>query len=432
VSDELESIGISIVLEDGVAEGMRRISRDMALFSRQTELTAAQMSRVARLHLGAYLPPQPERPRRAAPVTIPAPRNAQTIPATEAPRAPRQDAPASAPATAAAHPGPVKRNSDSAAVALRPSAVASSTTTAVPRAIAVLQQAAPPQHSMPAAPPVPTQPRAKPVPVSPGRPSPASIAQPAAPVATRPTRPLDQPSVRPRIQVALSSPVSPAAPLARPIASPAAETAAAKTTPLHGPSPAPLPPDARPSATAVILPARVASASSPASTPSAAPPPLANTAPNLVIVRRPAKAQSSAPSAAPARPTSPAQTVLPPQATGAAVRDTVPPARVTPSPRVPTTSDRGPSVVPPSPASPAQQSPTRTSHPATPAAPARNEQPPAPAQAQMASVEGDVLLDGAQVGRWISTAMAREAGRPPTAARGFNARMTPAWPGFPL
>jgi hypothetical protein len=50
----------------------------------------------------------------------------------------------------------------------------------------------------------------------------------------------------------------------------------------------------------------------------------------------------------------------------------------------------------------------------------------------MANVEGDVLLDGAQVGRWISTAMAREAGRPPTAARGFNTRMTPAWPGFPL
>jgi len=41
VSDELESIGISLVLDDEVAEGIRRMSREMALFSRQTEFTAA-------------------------------------------------------------------------------------------------------------------------------------------------------------------------------------------------------------------------------------------------------------------------------------------------------------------------------------------------------------------------------------------------------
>jgi hypothetical protein len=43
-----------------------------------------------------------------------------------------------------------------------------------------------------------------------------------------------------------------------------------------------------------------------------------------------------------------------------------------------------------------------------------------------------MMLDGIRVGQWISSTMAREAARPPTAARGFNTRMTPAWPGMPL
>jgi hypothetical protein len=50
----------------------------------------------------------------------------------------------------------------------------------------------------------------------------------------------------------------------------------------------------------------------------------------------------------------------------------------------------------------------------------------------MASVHGNVMLDGVHVGRWVSGAMAKEAARPPTAARGFNTRMTPGWPGIPF
>jgi hypothetical protein len=50
----------------------------------------------------------------------------------------------------------------------------------------------------------------------------------------------------------------------------------------------------------------------------------------------------------------------------------------------------------------------------------------------MDKIEGDIMLDGVPVGRWIASAMAKEAARPPTAARGFNTRMTPAWPGIPL
>jgi hypothetical protein len=50
----------------------------------------------------------------------------------------------------------------------------------------------------------------------------------------------------------------------------------------------------------------------------------------------------------------------------------------------------------------------------------------------MLTVECKYMFDKAQLGRWISQAMAKEAARPPTAARGFNTRMTPAWPGIPL
>jgi hypothetical protein len=86
VSDELDSIGISIVLDNDVLEGMRRIGRDMAIFNRQTEETAAQMSRIARMHLGAFMPPEPERPK-PRPVILAA-IQAPAKPATEPPQAP--------------------------------------------------------------------------------------------------------------------------------------------------------------------------------------------------------------------------------------------------------------------------------------------------------------------------------------------------------
>ena len=45
------------------------------------------------------------------------------------------------------------------------------------------------------------------------------------------------------------------------------------------------------------------------------------------------------------------------------------------------------------------------------------------------SMRGDVFLDGAQVGRWMSEQMARDAGRPNTGPTGFDPRRSPAWPG---
>jgi hypothetical protein len=50
----------------------------------------------------------------------------------------------------------------------------------------------------------------------------------------------------------------------------------------------------------------------------------------------------------------------------------------------------------------------------------------------MALLQGDLLIDGAQIGRWLAGSMAREAARPPSAARRFNSRMMPTWPGMSL
>jgi len=43
--------------------------------------------------------------------------------------------------------------------------------------------------------------------------------------------------------------------------------------------------------------------------------------------------------------------------------------------------------------------------------------------------QGDVYLDGARVGRWMATYLARSAARPPGGTTGFDPRQTIAWPG---
>jgi len=43
--------------------------------------------------------------------------------------------------------------------------------------------------------------------------------------------------------------------------------------------------------------------------------------------------------------------------------------------------------------------------------------------------QGDVYLDGMRVGRWMANSMARAASRPQGGATGFDARMSPVWPG---
>ena len=64
---EIETIGISLVLDNGVAEGMRRLHRDLAMFDRAVGQRAADLQRLAQRHLAPHLP----MPRASASVTPP-------------------------------------------------------------------------------------------------------------------------------------------------------------------------------------------------------------------------------------------------------------------------------------------------------------------------------------------------------------------------
>ena len=57
--------------------------------------------------------------------------------------------------------------------------------------------------------------------------------------------------------------------------------------------------------------------------------------------------------------------------------------------------------------------------------------PAAPVAATSSStpMQGDVYLDGARVGRWMSDQLAREADGPQAGITGFDPRLGPAWPG---
>ncbi len=63
-----------------------------------------------------------------------------------------------------------------------------------------------------------------------------------------------------------------------------------------------------------------------------------------------------------------------------------------------------------------------------PAAAATSAAPVAAAESS-GPVQGDVFLDGARVGRWMSDRLAREADRPQAGVTGFDPRLGPAWPG---
>jgi hypothetical protein len=54
---------------------------------------------------------------------------------------------------------------------------------------------------------------------------------------------------------------------------------------------------------------------------------------------------------------------------------------------------------------------------------------PPPRESGTAPTGGDVYLDGTRMGRWVSDRLARDAGRPPAGATGFDPRLGPAWPG---
>jgi hypothetical protein len=44
-------------------------------------------------------------------------------------------------------------------------------------------------------------------------------------------------------------------------------------------------------------------------------------------------------------------------------------------------------------------------------------------------MQGDIILDGARVGRWMTSSLARQAARPPAGPTGPDPRQTPLWAG---
>lgn len=69
--------------------------------------------------------------------------------------------------------------------------------------------------------------------------------------------------------------------------------------------------------------------------------------------------------------------------------------------------------------------------PAPPASPPSLPQPRA-LEPTGSTIQGDLLIDGAIMGNWLARTLAHQATRPGTGARRFNARLSPAWPGMPL
>jgi hypothetical protein len=58
---------------------------------------------------------------------------------------------------------------------------------------------------------------------------------------------------------------------------------------------------------------------------------------------------------------------------------------------------------------------------------------PVPSPAHSRSPEsGNIYLDGHQVGYWMVERLAREAGRPPSGATGFDPKLGAIWPGAPI
>jgi hypothetical protein len=80
-------------------------------------------------------------------------------------------------------------------------------------------------------------------------------------------------------------------------------------------------------------------------------------------------------------------------------------------------------------AAPRFEAPPRLAPPPAASPPPPAAAAPVASPASTGPVQGDVYLDGARVGRWLSDHLAREANRPQTGVTGFDSRLGLAWPG---
>ena len=72
--------------------------------------------------------------------------------------------------------------------------------------------------------------------------------------------------------------------------------------------------------------------------------------------------------------------------------------------------------------------PPEIGHPFQQSGPASSSAPP-PSAPPNITLQGDIILDGARVGRWMTSTLARQAARPPAGPTGPDPRQTPLWSG---
>ena len=399
---EAYEIGISLALQDGVSSGIALIRQDLSALDRAIAATAQSLSELQK---------QAGQPPASPSISSPHPTSDTRPSASLTAQEPDQSAIPTSP--------PLKTT--------EPVRVAS--TTPIPAvAVETSQRLPPPERVERAAP----QSGPSLAPALPSQPTLPEVAgRPAAPVTEAVAAP--SPSILPP-----QPPMSPA---------PAVSDRNVPPPPLHRPSalatiavPPPVPPG---------VPDIAATSSR------------ADTASRLAVLpalQPPYPARATAALPAPVSASAPAALQTPPSTAIAAERHStyrlpdngLRPARLPIQPASPGVPKReGPEKAmrfPPSPSNhddrTTRPSPHRMSAPAPSAAPAvrptqsrqptqtsSSSAPPPPAPQLAITLAGDVILDGARVGRWMTNNLARQAARPPAGPTGPDPRQTPLWSG---
>lgn len=339
---EIESVGISLVLDNGVSEGLRRLQHDLAIFDRATALRASTMERLAAAHLTPLQPHMPVKPADRS--TTPPPVVGRPSKKAEAPQRENIPQPVVLLPRPAQNAAPTPRNKPlalpppitlpvktSSAPALPwprlpiPPSAPGSTPAAAPQKPTVAVMSRNPDaaaaRQRPASPPAASQ---RPTPTAPAK-RPEAAAMPAQNIAPKPggSGPASPPqrAIRPAIAVTLSSPApsGPASPIPSPPHARAPQASISPPVSLQRFAPAP-----RDTASSVIptasrtapKPLIAISSLVPAAPPSLSKaPPLAsrplNRGPGITAQKPPSTATAKPPAASSIK--SVARTILPPR-----------------------------------------------------------------------------------------------------------------------
>ncbi len=392
---EAYEIGITLALQDGVSDGIAIIRRDLAALDRAIAATSANLAHLqqAKINPPPYAPASRPEPTLSPPtqtaeavaVTIPTKRQTidvpPGIPPTNAPPTPA--APAITFQLALPPPAPIPVSPPP--VSPPPLLSVSVPKSLVPPSPSLTPTAIDPSRTQSAAPArviIPTAPI-----FSPATPSPTSPAVAFSPVSP-PTTPTPSSSfmVPPSIRVAAASPVAPPIPLA----GTGATAAALISGVARRPDP---PPPPRMLAPAPLSPAPA------------------------VQPRDPLPIFPKALPQTRAAPISASLQILPVRQTQQTIPVDGPASTVSPG------SARSAPAAPPFQPAPSAGNTFRPDRPA-----AVSYAPPTQASPSL-SLQGDITLDGARVGRWMASTLARQAARPAAGPTGPDPRQTPLWSG---